>query len=62
MSERPGWPPGWLYVGLIGIVVLVWAVEEIAATFGAGSNPPDPALTLAISGIVGALAASGFKR
>lgn len=63
MSEpsKPGWPPSWLLAGLIVVIVAVWAIQEVASVAGFGPTP-DPALTLAISGVIGALAASGLKR
>lgn len=40
---------------LVSAVVIVWAIEALASTFDQAPSP-DNALTLAISGLVGAFA------
>lgn len=54
-------PLALVFLGVVIVVVSIWAIEQVAATLGYAPQP-DPALTLMISGLVGALAAAGARR
>ncbi len=62
MSEPPPRRPSlpsYLFMGVVGVIVVIWAVESIAATLGYAMQP-DPTLTLTVSGLVGALATAAI--
>ncbi len=48
-----------MFIGVVGVIVVIWAIESIASTLGYAMQP-DPTLTLTVSGLVGALATAAI--